>query len=113
VERAVLLCDGSVITRSHLPDAIGERVPIRVSSDSNSPGVGLQDDLMEKTLSEGRAQLIEAFERQYLGQLLGRTGGNVGETARRAGIDPRTLYNKMRAYDLRKETFRRSRGTLK
>jgi len=38
--------------------------------------------------------------------LLRQTAGRVGETARRAGIDPRSLYTKMRRHGLRKEDFR-------
>jgi DNA-binding NtrC family response regulator len=37
---------------------------------------------------------------------LRETGGRVGETARRAGINQRSLYEKMKQLGLRKEDFR-------
>ena len=46
------------------------------------------------------------MEREYLKRLLVATRGHLRETARRAGIDSRSLYNKMRRYGLRKESFR-------
>jgi len=38
------------------------------------------------------------------------TGGRIGEAAGRAGIQERSLYEKMKQFGLRKEDFRRSRG---
>ena len=55
----------------------------------------------------GRAEALTAFERAYFSQLLGRTGGRVGAAAQQAGIDPRSLYDKLRRLGLRKEAFRR------
>lgn len=49
---------------------------------------------------------MDEYEQEYLRRLLEETGGRVGEAARRAGIDERTLYNKMRRYGLEKERFR-------
>ena len=48
----------------------------------------------------------EAARRAYLEALLKQTAGQVGVTARRAGISVRSLYEKMREYDLRKEDFK-------
>ena len=48
---------------------------------------------------------MAAFERRYLHTLLTRTQGAVGETARLAGINPRTLYDKMKSYGLAKEDY--------
>jgi DNA-binding NtrC family response regulator len=55
---------------------------------------------------------VARTEAAYLEELLRTTGGRIGETARRAGIDPRSLYTKMRRYGLRKEDFKdvRTRG---
>jgi len=57
-------------------------------------------------LQEARRRIVERFEKAYLAHLLGETRGSVGETARRAKVNPRTLYEKMRRYGLRKEEFR-------
>ncbi len=56
---------------------------------------------------EVRQEIVEHFERAYLAALLQETGGRVGETAKRAGIEPRSLYDKMKHYGFRKEDFRR------
>ncbi len=108
VERATLLCDGEVITDEHLPDAIaGGLHPYLQTEGSGDPSSAFEP-LLGGALAAGRNQLVESFEREYLSRLLERTSGNIAETARTAGIDPRTLYNKMKAYDLRKEDFRAS-----
>ncbi len=109
VERAVLLCDGEVITRTHLPDVMTGRSAVEDKPTGTEHGAKPFAGLMGGTLAEGRSRLIQAYERQYLEHVLEQSGGRIGDTARRAGIDPRTLYNKMRSYGLRKERFRSSR----
>ncbi len=106
VERAVLLCDRQVITLNHLPEAIvGGQVSVSESPRGSEPRVGM-GHFLTGTLEQGKQRLLQRFEREYLVHALGRTGGNIGETARMAGVDPRTIYNKMKTYGLRKESFR-------
>jgi DNA-binding NtrC family response regulator len=66
-------------------------------------GAPLRTDL---PLQEARRRVVDDFERAYLRTLLEELAGNVGEVARRARINPRTLYDKMRRLGLRKEDFR-------
>jgi DNA-binding NtrC family response regulator len=47
-----------------------------------------------------RAQALEKFERTYLDSLLRSTGNNVAEAARRAGIDRKNLWLKLKRYGL-------------
>jgi len=47
-----------------------------------------------------RAQALERFERTYLDNLLRATGNNVAEAARRAGIDRKNLWLKLKRYGL-------------
>ena len=47
-----------------------------------------------------RAQALERFERTYLDTLLRATGNNVAEAARRAGIDRKNLWLKLKRYGL-------------
>ena len=107
VERAVLLCDDRVIDLEHLPDSFipaeAGRTGLRYAS-STQPG----ESLLSRSLEEGKRELMERYERDYLLQALKKTRGNIGETARIAGVDPRTVYNKMKALGLRKEDFRRT-----
>jgi DNA-binding NtrC family response regulator len=108
LERAVLLCEGSLITLDDLPQSITASAPADAAR--AEPARGMEVDLaawIDLPLERGRDELVERFERMYLEEHLEDTAGNVSETAQRAGIDPRTLYNKMRAYGLRKEDFKR------
>jgi DNA-binding NtrC family response regulator len=43
---------------------------------------------------------LERFERAYLERLLRATGDNVSEAARRAGIDRKNLWLKLKRYGL-------------
>jgi DNA-binding NtrC family response regulator len=61
---------------------------------------------LARPLAEVRHSAVARAESAHLEALLRTTGGRIGETARRAGIDPRSLYTKMRRYGLRKEDFK-------
>lgn len=58
-----------------------------------------------------RERAVRELERDYLVRVLTEERGHLGATARRAGVNAKTLYEKMRAYGLRKEDFRR-RGSF-
>ena len=47
-------------------------------------------------LKEFRRKVFEQFERSYMVGLLKVTNGRIGETAKKAGIDKRTLFGKMK-----------------
>ncbi len=106
MERAVLLASGPAITPFDLPDAIaatpGQAQP---ASDGSVPQAEVSVDLATP-LHQATSELVERFERSYLLAALERSRGRVGETARLAGLDPRSLYAKMRRYGLRKELFK-------
>ncbi len=103
VERAVLLCEGERIRRADLPEAVWAGPGSRSGEDAAE---GVDDELWDLPLQEARRRLVEGFERRYLVHHLEATRGVVGETAARAGINPRTLYEKMRRYGLAKRDFR-------
>jgi DNA-binding NtrC family response regulator len=48
------------------------------------------------------AMVEKRFERAYLQEALKRFGGNVSETARMTGINPRTLWRKIKEYAIEK-----------
>jgi two-component system, NtrC family, response regulator AtoC len=110
MERSVLLCEGHEITLTDLPENIAGRRPAESSGMliATSPGMGLPTDWLERPLRSVREDVVEAVERAYLSEQLKATGGRIGETAQRAGMDPRSLYEKMRELGLRKEDFKRS-----
>ncbi len=112
VERAVLLCEGDTIQLVDLPDSIGhgstamETLTHSAESPGSTERVSFPQVWLEKPIRDARRSLVEEFEKEYLARLLKITGGRIGETARRAGIEPRSLFEKMRRYGLRKEDFR-------
>src|SRR3990172_1341179 len=108
IERAVLVAPGEEIRESDLrleevqtPRETGPRTP-----DRERPGEGTEG-WAGLSLTAAREQWTAAFERSYLTQLLEATHGRIGETAKRAGINERTLYNLMQRHGLRKEDFKR------
>ena len=111
LERALLLCENSEITLDDLPEEIaageeGVETALLPCSAELIP-----DEWISKPLKEIRESAIERFERAYLTKLLTVTEGRVGETAKRAGMEPRSLFNKMKRYGLRKEDFRSGSST--
>ncbi|MFH1144193.1 MAG: sigma-54 dependent transcriptional regulator [Candidatus Eisenbacteria bacterium] len=115
IERAVLICSGHEIGLEDLPRAITGRIlagqdgPLASKA---SLALLLNADPSERllTLKDARREMLSVFEKAYLARLLGQTGGRVGDTARLAGINERSLYDLMRRHGLRKEDFRRARG---
>ena len=110
IERAVLLAEGERITLAELPEAIATSVvdaklePLVEEMAANS---GEFDTAwLDVPLREARHAWNAVFEREYLDRLLRQESGRVNRVAGRAGIDPRSLYTKMRALGLRKEDYR-------
>ena len=64
------------------------------------------DEVMGQPLKKARKSIIENFERDYFTALLRLTEGRVGKAAKKAGIDTRSLYDKMKKYGLNKKDFR-------
>ncbi|MFO0553026.1 MAG: helix-turn-helix domain-containing protein [Polyangiaceae bacterium] len=56
---------------------------------------------LTQSLPETKKQLLEDLERRYLGAMLELTGGNVAETARRAGVDRRTVFRSISKHAMR------------
>lgn len=54
-----------------------------------------------RPFKEAKGELIDEFEQQYLRQLLERTGGNVSQAAREAGIDRKHLERLVKKHGLR------------
>jgi len=111
VERSVLLATGPVIEISDLPAAVTGAIDDPLAADLRPrpvANVAPAASWGDRPLFEAREAVLQGFHREYLSELLEATGGRVGETARRAGINVRTLYQLMRDCGLRKEDFRRS-----
>ena len=111
VERATLLANGREITLDELPMGVSGQL---AGADVGAAVIPLTpdavpEDWLGKPLSDVRRAAVCDLERAYLAALLRETGGGVAETARRAGMDPRSLHHKMKRYGLRKEDFKRPR----
>ena len=110
IKRAMLLCDGEEIAPKDLPAMIaqaGQGNPVASAASAFVYADGIPDEMLTKPLPDVRQTLVEDFERAYLSALLRETRGRIGETAGRAGIETRSLYEKMKRYGLRKEDFRK------
>jgi DNA-binding NtrC family response regulator len=113
MERAVLLCREKQIGLHDLPVGLNT---IKGQSDRLTfIAPELQNDenhtfrrLTGRKLKEVRKEAVERAETSYLKALLLETRGRIGETASKAGIQPRSLFEKMRQYGLRKEDFRKT-----
>ena len=110
IERAMLLCNDDKISLADLPETVSGRsglehaqiTPASIMQEADS----VSEEWLQKPLNEVRKEILERFEHTYLTGLLRLTGGRIGETAKRAGIQPRSLFDKMKRHGLRKEDFR-------
>ena len=108
IERSVLLCEGKLITLDELPEEVAGPSAGEAAA-SRAGGLDFRT-WMDRPLPEAREAILGAFESSYISRLLTETNGSLGVTAERAGIEPRTLYNKMKTYGLRKEDFKSGQG---
>jgi DNA-binding NtrC family response regulator len=65
-----------------------------------------RQEWLELPWKQVRHQVLESAELHYLTGILDACQGRIGQAARRAGMDPRSLFQKMQRYGLRKEDFR-------
>ena len=105
IERAMLLCENDVITCDHLPKSI-TGLELTSKSDGSYKAGLWPEELMDQPLKEARRSIFKNFEKDYLVRLLKSTKGRVGQVAKRAGIDSRSVFEKMKEFDLKKEDFR-------
>jgi DNA-binding NtrC family response regulator len=89
IERAILLCDGGLIARAHLPSAAMLPSVLR-SVTPAGPGLSLPATGVD----------LEAMERGYVQQALGQTRGNKSKAARLLGLTRAQLYSRLEKYGL-------------
>lgn len=105
LERAVLLTQGTRISLNDLPRSISGAGPGSHRT-RLLPSLDLSPEELDLPIRTARRHAVTTFERLYLGRLLQRTRGRIGETAELAGISERSLYDLMQRCDLRKEDFK-------
>ncbi|HSE92937.1 MAG TPA: sigma-54 dependent transcriptional regulator [Methylomirabilota bacterium] len=86
IERAVILAKGEEIQPADLPPEVVGGAPVSAAA----PAAGS----------------LEAVERQHIIAVLRQVGGHRGKAAALLGIDPKTLYRKVLAYQIKTEEFR-------
>jgi DNA-binding NtrC family response regulator len=80
------------------PSAIDRATDAAVSEDPGSMPIG---PLLGMPFKDARQQALAAFEARYLKLLLERSGGNVSQAAREAGLDRSYLFSLLRRAGLR------------
>ena len=108
IERAVLLAPRSEIRVADLRG--GESWTLDDDPTATSPRASdpKWEAMLDKPFSRGREELLSAFERDYLQRVLGASQGRIGESARLAGLNERTLFAMMKRHGLRKEDFKKA-----
>ncbi len=102
MEQAVILAREGAILPSDLPDRIGEspeatRAPRASQGDS------------DRRFREAKREIVDDFERTYLGELMEIHLGNVTAAALQAGMLRSALQRLLRKHGFRSVSFRRSR----
>jgi DNA-binding NtrC family response regulator len=112
VERAVLMATGPTILLADLPDSIRRFAPdCRVPDGDGKAAASVVREgecWGDRPWRVVRKQILEQAERRYLSEVLALSSGRIGEAARRAGMAPRSLFEKMRRHGFRKEDYRDS-----
>jgi two-component system response regulator AtoC len=89
MERAAVLVDGHTVMSTHLPD----RLQALADKDSTS--------LESASFKQAKQQAVEAFERNFLLDLLKRNEGHMSNAAREAGVDRKTIERMVKKHGLR------------
>ncbi len=95
VERALSLGDAALAD-------LGESRPSSPVVDDAGGGATRQSnpDVLDLPFKDAKAQLVEAFEREYLTALLARHHGNISRAAAEAGIDRNYIHRLVKKYNL-------------
>jgi len=96
VERALSLGDSALADLADAPRTSqpGDDEVTPTPKRSSNP------DVLELPFKEAKAQLVEAFERDYLTALLARHHGNISRAAAEAGIDRNYIHRLVKKYGL-------------
>lgn len=108
IERALLLGNETCVRTEDLPEEI-----VSVGAGEKTEGAGivvggieLPEDWECLPWREVRASVLDELEARYIQACLRRSHGRVGDAANLAGMTPRSLHSKMKAFGIRKEDYR-------
>ena len=111
----MLLCNRDKITLHDLPEMLAKHIspdPLKTVGPAVLPMQDGWDALLKQPWRQVRRTILDRMEREYLDRLLKSTGGHIGRTAKRAGMQPRSLFDKMKKHGLRKEDFKPEDSTF-
>lgn len=102
--RALPFCSTDVITLDTLPHTLRRenRSALNASSSHRTKTPTLNAPAADVPFKDAKDQLIEAFERQYLVDLLERHSGNISRAARIAQMDRKTITRLMKKHQLKR-----------
>jgi len=101
VEQAVILSSDGIIHPADLPDRVRESREI--------PAPPSARGLSRRTFRKAKREVVAAFERAYLAELLERHGGNVTAASQQAGMLRSALQRLLRKHGLKSAEFRKGR----
>jgi len=96
IQRALILADGPAILPEQLP--LDER---HEQDDDGAPFVNEQ-----LPLEEVKTTTVERLERTYLDRVLRIHRGNIRRTARHAGLSERSIYEKLKKYQIDRRAYK-------
>lgn len=110
IERAMLLCDNNKITISDLPEEISHK-DMMINDmlslySSGDGGYSIPDHWKKMPWKDVRKEVLDFYEKAYIVSLLNENSGKINQTAKIAGINVRSIYDKMRYHNIRKEIFK-------
>jgi DNA-binding NtrC family response regulator len=102
VERALSLGDSALADLGSDPamPRAGSQPSISDAGDSGQLRRSSDPAMLEMPFKEAKAQLVEAFERDYLSALLAKHHGNISRAAAEAGIDRNYIHRLVKKYGL-------------
>jgi two-component system response regulator HydG len=87
MEHAIVYCREDTILPQHLPCARHSLAPSLPEELTGELGAALPDDLANLPYREAKMRALGMFDDAYFSAVMRRTGGNISEAARQAGLD--------------------------
>lgn len=95
IQHAIVFCRGPIIIPADLPQ------PGSPDETQLGPTSGVGSTLVDLPYRLAKERALEEFEQSYFSALLNRTGGNVSEAARQAGLDRSNFRRALRRAKIR------------
>jgi two-component system, NtrC family, response regulator HydG len=87
MEHALVYCREDTILPQHLPSGRHSMAPVSNDESPAELGIALPDNLADLPYRDAKQRALTMFDDAYFSAVLRRTGGNISEAARQAGLD--------------------------